>query len=360
MRNLPPVLKIVWDSGPVVVVLGFVFRLLAALQPVALLYVSKLIIDAIVGILSKHQPIPHRLWWLVVAEFVYCRPGQHPHPRHRLSGLAAGRQIHALRQHPGDEACGRTRRHRLRRPGFLRSPGARPGAGHRPAGHDPDAGPPGAAGHHHHHAVDFHRLLLALAIAAADRGRLAGLHRREPLCLPRLRQEFPADAGTPPARLPAHPGRQQGSRQGAEAIRPEQVPHRAFHPAVRRGVRGKCRALETQADCRSLSVDHRLAGLLLGLRLRDLADGAGRAQHRLAVLSGGSDSAGQHQHPADLLHAIRSGRSGIVPDRPAGVFRDAADHPLQAERVAGAAPHPARDSSFATCRSPIPAASGAS
>jgi ATP-binding cassette subfamily B protein len=70
MRNLPPVLKFVWDSGPVVVVLGFVFRLLAALQPVALLYVSKLIIDAIVAILSGHQPIPHRLWWLVVAEFV--------------------------------------------------------------------------------------------------------------------------------------------------------------------------------------------------------------------------------------------------------------------------------------------------
>ena len=69
MRNLPPVLKFVWDSGPVVVALGFAFRLLAALQPVALLYVSKLIIDAIVAILSKHQPIPHRLWWLVAAEF---------------------------------------------------------------------------------------------------------------------------------------------------------------------------------------------------------------------------------------------------------------------------------------------------
>src|SRR5580698_841624 len=70
MRNLPPVLKIVWDSGPVVVVLGFVFRLLAALQPIGLLYVSKLIIDTIVNILQKHQPVPHRLWWLVVAEFV--------------------------------------------------------------------------------------------------------------------------------------------------------------------------------------------------------------------------------------------------------------------------------------------------
>jgi ATP-binding cassette, subfamily B, bacterial len=70
MRNLPPVLKIVWDSGPVVVALGFVFRLVAAVLPIGLLYVSKLIIDSIVYVISKHQPIPHRLWWLVVAEFV--------------------------------------------------------------------------------------------------------------------------------------------------------------------------------------------------------------------------------------------------------------------------------------------------
>ena len=70
LRNLPPVLKIVWDSGPVVVAMGFVFRLFAALLPVGLLYVSKLIIDTIVYVLSKHHPIPHRLWWLVLAEFI--------------------------------------------------------------------------------------------------------------------------------------------------------------------------------------------------------------------------------------------------------------------------------------------------
>jgi ATP-binding cassette, subfamily B, bacterial len=70
LRNLPPVLKIVWDSGPTAVALGFVFRLFAALQPVALLYVSKLIIDTIVHVLSKHTPIPQRLWWLVLAEFI--------------------------------------------------------------------------------------------------------------------------------------------------------------------------------------------------------------------------------------------------------------------------------------------------
>ncbi len=70
MRNLPPVLKIVWDSGPVVVVLGLVFRLIAAVLPIGLLYVSKLIIDTIVYVITKHHPIPHKLWWLVVAEFL--------------------------------------------------------------------------------------------------------------------------------------------------------------------------------------------------------------------------------------------------------------------------------------------------
>ncbi len=70
LRNLPPVLAIVWRSGPLVVTLGLVFRLIAALQPLALLYVSKLIIDSIVTILTRHLPIPTRLWWLVAAEFL--------------------------------------------------------------------------------------------------------------------------------------------------------------------------------------------------------------------------------------------------------------------------------------------------
>jgi ATP-binding cassette subfamily B protein len=70
LRNLPPVLAIVWRSGPAVVTLGLVFRLISALQPLGLLYVSKLIIDSIVTILTRHQPVPTRLWWLVAAEFL--------------------------------------------------------------------------------------------------------------------------------------------------------------------------------------------------------------------------------------------------------------------------------------------------
>jgi ATP-binding cassette subfamily B protein len=69
LRNVPPVLKIVWESGPVVVTLGLIFRLFASLLPIALLWITKLIIDGIVHSLTAHQPVPLRFWWLVAAEF---------------------------------------------------------------------------------------------------------------------------------------------------------------------------------------------------------------------------------------------------------------------------------------------------
>src|SRR6202522_2705187 len=69
LRNVPAVLKIVWDSGPGVVVFGLVSRLFSSLMPVALLWITKLIIDGIYYSLSAHQPIKPGFWWLVAAEF---------------------------------------------------------------------------------------------------------------------------------------------------------------------------------------------------------------------------------------------------------------------------------------------------
>jgi ATP-binding cassette, subfamily B, bacterial len=69
LKNIPPVLGIVWRSGPLVVTLGLVFRLFSALLPIGLLWVAKLIIDMIVGTVSTHAPVQPRLWWLVAAEF---------------------------------------------------------------------------------------------------------------------------------------------------------------------------------------------------------------------------------------------------------------------------------------------------
>jgi ATP-binding cassette subfamily B protein len=42
---------------------------IAALLPVALTWIPKLIIDILVRLMSTHGPIPSRLWWLVLAEF---------------------------------------------------------------------------------------------------------------------------------------------------------------------------------------------------------------------------------------------------------------------------------------------------
>ena len=69
LKNLPPVLNIVWRSGRGVVTAGLVLRVFTSLQPIALLAVGKFIIDNIYQVLAKHQPVPARLWWLVAAEF---------------------------------------------------------------------------------------------------------------------------------------------------------------------------------------------------------------------------------------------------------------------------------------------------
>jgi len=69
LRRVPPVLKIVWRSGPLVVTLGLVFRLFASLLPIALLWIAKLIIDSIVHAVAGHQSVGPGFWWLVAAEF---------------------------------------------------------------------------------------------------------------------------------------------------------------------------------------------------------------------------------------------------------------------------------------------------
>lgn len=69
LRQVPPVLGIVWRSGPVVVSLGLVFRLFASLLPIALLWIAKLIIDSIVHTVGSHQAVRPGFWWLVAAEF---------------------------------------------------------------------------------------------------------------------------------------------------------------------------------------------------------------------------------------------------------------------------------------------------
>ena len=49
LRNVPPVLRLVWDAAPKVVGSGIALRLVSALIPLAMLAISKLILDLING-----------------------------------------------------------------------------------------------------------------------------------------------------------------------------------------------------------------------------------------------------------------------------------------------------------------------
>lgn len=67
LRNIPPLLKIVWQSGPAVVSADLALRLTAALIPLMMLAVAKRIMDAVQARFTG-QPLPAEFWFLVAAE----------------------------------------------------------------------------------------------------------------------------------------------------------------------------------------------------------------------------------------------------------------------------------------------------
>src|SRR5579862_2320486 len=65
LHNVRPILRMVWEAAPGVVTGGVLSRLGSAVVPVAMLWVTKLIIDAI----THARPLPGYFWWLVAVEF---------------------------------------------------------------------------------------------------------------------------------------------------------------------------------------------------------------------------------------------------------------------------------------------------
>ena len=97
LRNVPAVLRFVWESGRAVVVFGLISRVIASLLPLALFWVSKLIIDAIYRILTTHQAAGTRLWWLVAGEFsIAVTMGVLGRVMDYLDALLAGRYMNHI------------------------------------------------------------------------------------------------------------------------------------------------------------------------------------------------------------------------------------------------------------------------
>jgi ATP-binding cassette subfamily B protein len=67
LRHIPALIRIVWGSGRRAVCGVLFFRLISALIPLAMLAVSKLILDAVQAHYAGHA-LPARFWWLVAGE----------------------------------------------------------------------------------------------------------------------------------------------------------------------------------------------------------------------------------------------------------------------------------------------------
>jgi ATP-binding cassette subfamily B protein len=107
LRQVPAVLGFVWESGRAVVVLGLIARVVSAMLPPALFWVSKLIVDAIFGILTTHQSAGARLWWLVAAEFALAiMTGLIGRLIDYLDALLAGKYTHYVSVRVMEHAAG--------------------------------------------------------------------------------------------------------------------------------------------------------------------------------------------------------------------------------------------------------------
>ena len=69
LTNIPPVLKMVWESAPTIVSSSLISRFGASLVPLAMLAVTRVIIDSINGLTGHHKPLPGAFWWYVAMEF---------------------------------------------------------------------------------------------------------------------------------------------------------------------------------------------------------------------------------------------------------------------------------------------------
>src|SRR5215467_4950134 len=67
LRNVPPVLRILWESGPGVVTWGLVLRLFVAVLPFGIAKVAQFIVNGIANVL-RGQPLVENFWWLVGIE----------------------------------------------------------------------------------------------------------------------------------------------------------------------------------------------------------------------------------------------------------------------------------------------------
>jgi len=75
LNNVPYLFKMVWEAAPSAVASSLCLRLIISLIPVAMLAITRVIIDSIYALSSQHRPLPEFFWWLVALEFCLASLG---------------------------------------------------------------------------------------------------------------------------------------------------------------------------------------------------------------------------------------------------------------------------------------------
>src|SRR6266436_1125216 len=69
MRNIPTVLRMVWEAAPKVILASVTLRVVTALLPLAVLKVTQIVIEDVYNLTADHKTLPNYFWWLVALEF---------------------------------------------------------------------------------------------------------------------------------------------------------------------------------------------------------------------------------------------------------------------------------------------------
>src|SRR5581483_7206934 len=69
LRNIVPLFRMIWETSPPLTISTLILRFFRALLPLATLWVSKLILDAVVAVIRGKAANPQAIWMLVGLEF---------------------------------------------------------------------------------------------------------------------------------------------------------------------------------------------------------------------------------------------------------------------------------------------------
>ena len=217
LKNVPPVLHLVWDSGPKVVFWNITIRIVVAFLPVAVGIIGRFIIDG-VNRLRIQQPLPQNFWWLVGAELALAvLIGVLMRTVDYFDSLLADRYTHHVSVEVMRKAAALDVTVYEDPVFYDRLERARVQATDRLA----MIQQMGRLIQQTVTAIAFSAVLIRYSTCAAfpfDCWNCAGVSRREPFCVSYLRQEFPSDTTKATNGLFEAGRRQQRSFEGTQAV----------------------------------------------------------------------------------------------------------------------------------------------